>query len=209
VLASLSCPSNLRVPFIAFEFFPGARVSQTYSLEIIKPCYFPCLSLFSIAKRIGLLSSCSTYCTVATVPIEAQGNQTEYAQRPKPWTFRLGARQRTRRPATEDSAAVGDKGSFISLSPLFQYIGTQITPDLEESSDIETQIRAAILHTGAFMVLKDAFFDKRYFLRSVTTPQTTLVLVPTIPMLHLCFSRARVYPTLPSFRAISPVFHSN
>jgi hypothetical protein len=59
------------------------------------------------------------------------------------------------------------------------------------------------------MVLKDAFFDKRYFLRSVTTPQTTLVLVPTIPMLHLCFSRARVYPTLPSFRAISPVFHSN
>jgi hypothetical protein len=155
VLASLSCPSNLRVPFIAFETFPGARVSQTYSLEeIIKPCHFPCLSLFSIANNE------SVFCRLALVPIEAQGNQTEYAQRPKPWTFRLGARQRTRRQLRTTRLAVGDKSSFISLSPLFQYIGTQITPELEESSDIETQIRAAI-HTGAFMVMKDVFFDKK------------------------------------------------
>jgi hypothetical protein len=123
---------------------------------------------------------CSTYCTVATTPIEARGNQTEYAQRSKTEVLDIPPRSTPADPSvTEDNAAVGDKGSFISLSPLFQYIGTQLTPDLEESFQVDER---------CFLRQKDTSYV-------VYTPQSTLV--PTVPMLHLCFSRIRVYPTLP------------
>jgi hypothetical protein len=61
----------------------------------------------------------------------------------EPCASRLGARRRTRR-ATYNK--------IISFCDSFRYLGTQITPDHEESSDIDTGLVAA---TETFMATKD------------------------------------------------------
>jgi hypothetical protein len=59
--------------------------------------------------------------------------------------------------ATEDYD-VGDNGDFISFCDPFRYLGTHITPDLDESFDELLQ--------ASFMVKKAIFFDKRIDLRT-------------------------------------------
>jgi hypothetical protein len=74
------------------------------------------------------------------------------------WVYLYNKRRTYRRigfhpPATEDYD-VGDSRNIISFCDSFRCFETQVTPDLEESFDIDTRIRAA---TAAFMAMKDIF----------------------------------------------------
>jgi hypothetical protein len=68
------------------------------------------------------------------------------------------ARGTTPEPAATADYDVLDNGRFISFCDLFRYLGTQSTPDLDETFEIDTRIRAA---TKAFMSMKDIFFNRK------------------------------------------------
>jgi hypothetical protein len=66
------------------------------------------------------------------------------------------------RTATADYDVL-DNSRFISFCDSFRYLGTQITPDLDETFEIKTQIRAA---TKAFMSMRDIFFNRKIDLKT-------------------------------------------
>jgi hypothetical protein len=66
-------------------------------------------------------------------------------------------------PSATADYDVGDNGNFISFCDSFRYLGPQITPDLEESFDIDSRVRAAV---RSFMSLKDIFFNKKIHMRT-------------------------------------------
>jgi hypothetical protein len=60
----------------------------------------------------------------------------------------IPARSMTADPSTIEDYNAGHNSNIISFCDSFRYLATQIKPDLEETSDIDTRIRAA---TRAFM----------------------------------------------------------
>jgi hypothetical protein len=75
----------------------------------------------------------------------------------------IPARGTTPEPTATADYDVLDNGRFISFCDSFRYLGTQITPDLDETFEIDTRIRAA---TKAFMSMKDIFFNKKIDLKT-------------------------------------------
>jgi hypothetical protein len=65
-------------------------------------------------------------------------------------------------PSATEDYDIAD--NCVTLCDSFQYLGTRIPPDLEASSDIDTQVRVA---TGAFTaIMRDICFDRNIDLRT-------------------------------------------
>jgi hypothetical protein len=70
----------------------------------------------------------------------------------------IPARGTTPEPMKTADYDMLDNGRFISFCDSFRYLGTQITPDLEETFETDTRIRAA---SRAFMSKGDIFFNRK------------------------------------------------
>jgi hypothetical protein len=121
-----------------FESFPGAQVHSLESNHHDTP-FPPPFSLPNnqlVSCRLVLPIVHTAYGRNGTNRCTREPNRLSSETEP----LDIPPQSRSADPSTTEDYAVGDNATFICLYHLFRCLQKQITPDLEESSDIDTRI---------------------------------------------------------------------